>query len=149
MAENSCLTSALGPDLEPILTGEGSSRRRQPFERAYRVGRVLGKGGFGVVYAGERALDRLPVAIKHISKAKISEWCQVSQAEGRESTALETLPPRDGPSPAFAMTQRHVVHPLPRTLQHMGGREGELEGESENLERLGVLWKGKGEREAF
>jgi len=67
-----CLTS-LGPDLEPILTGEGALRRREPFERAYRVGQVLGKGGFGVVYAGERVADQAPVAIKHIAKAKISE----------------------------------------------------------------------------
>ncbi len=72
-----CLTSDTGPDLEPILTGSGAERRRESFERAYRVGRVLGKGGFGTVYAGERAKDRAPVAIKHIAKAKITEWCQV------------------------------------------------------------------------
>ena len=70
-----CLTSDSGPDLEPILTSE---RRREVFERAYRVGTELGKGGFGTVYAGERIKDGLPVAIKHIAKAKISEWCQVS-----------------------------------------------------------------------
>ncbi len=70
-----CLTSECGPDLQPMLTGLGD---REPFERAYRVGPVLGKGGFGTVYAGERNTpDRLPVAIKHIAKAKITEWCQV------------------------------------------------------------------------
>ncbi len=74
-----CLTSDTGPDLEPILTGVGAERRRECFERAYRVGRVLGKGGFGIVYAGERARDRAPVAIKHIARSKIPEWCQVGR----------------------------------------------------------------------
>ncbi len=39
---------------------------------------VIGKGGFGKVFAGERLRDRHPVAIKHINKSKISSWCTVS-----------------------------------------------------------------------
>jgi len=42
------------------------------------VGHVLGKGGFGVVYAGVRNRDGLQVAIKHIAKTKIKDWGQVS-----------------------------------------------------------------------
>lgn len=72
------LTSDMGPDLEPILVGEGEQQRRETFERAYRVGPVLGKGGFGTVYAGERTRDLFPVAIKHIVKSKIGQWCEVS-----------------------------------------------------------------------
>ena len=68
-------TSDFGPDLEPIMTPAG--HQREVFEKAYKMGPLLGKGGFGTVYAGERTKDSLPVAIKVIKKAKITQWCQV------------------------------------------------------------------------
>lgn len=67
-------TSNFGPDLEPIMMPNNS---RQPFDQAYKMGPLLGKGGFGTVYAGERIKDQLPVAIKVIKKAKITQWCKV------------------------------------------------------------------------
>lgn len=57
-----------------------ASSQCDSFEKAYKVGHVLGKGGFGIVYAGVRNSDGLQVAIKHIARAKIKEWGQVRTA---------------------------------------------------------------------
>ncbi|CAL1286676.1 unnamed protein product [Larinioides sclopetarius] len=56
-------------------------REKDPFEKLYRVGPLLGKGGFGVVFAGTRIRDNVPVAIKEVEKKKVTDWGQLNGHE--------------------------------------------------------------------
>ena len=64
-------------DHRSVNMGTGQEGKRVAFERAYRVGKVLGKGGFGTVYAGVRVRDSRLVAIKHVARGKVTEWDEV------------------------------------------------------------------------
>jgi serine/threonine protein kinase len=51
-------------------------KEKAPFESTYELKQVIGTGGFGTVYAGIRKSDRLPVAIKHVLRSKVTEWVE-------------------------------------------------------------------------
>lgn len=72
-------------DIKPRMPVEAEAER---FTRSYRLGRVLGRGGFGTVYAGHRAMDGLPVAVKHIRRQTITAWSEVNGVQVPLEVAL-------------------------------------------------------------
>ena len=45
---------------------------QRDFNRLYSIGSVVGKGGFGTVHGGYRKADHLPVAVKIVSKGRVT-----------------------------------------------------------------------------
>jgi serine/threonine protein kinase len=52
----------------------------------YKIGKILGKGGFGTVYSGFTK-NNVPVAIKEVLIEKVSQWYKI----GREKVPLEIV----------------------------------------------------------
>ncbi|XP_042525126.1 serine/threonine-protein kinase pim-2 isoform X2 [Dipodomys spectabilis] len=66
------------PPVTPTQPPGGKDRAA--FEAEYRLGPLLGKGGFGTVFAGHRVADRLQVAIKVISRNRVLGWSTLSDS---------------------------------------------------------------------
>ncbi|XP_039352181.1 serine/threonine-protein kinase pim-1-like [Mauremys reevesii] len=66
------LCSGSGGELHPAKLQPGKDK--EPLEKLYQVGPLLGSGGFGSVYSGTRLSDSAPVAIKHVHQDRVSNW---------------------------------------------------------------------------
>ncbi|GFY70144.1 hypothetical protein TNIN_224651 [Trichonephila inaurata madagascariensis] len=62
----------------PSVMAPISVREKDSFEKSYRVGKLIGKGGFGTVFAGIRIRDNTLVAIKHVERKKVTDWGQLN-----------------------------------------------------------------------
>ncbi|XP_076860177.1 serine/threonine-protein kinase pim-2 [Brachyhypopomus gauderio] len=51
---------------------------KEPFDQQYKVGALLGSGGFGSVYSGQRVSDGLQVAIKQVFRDRVQQWARLS-----------------------------------------------------------------------
>jgi serine/threonine protein kinase len=60
---------------------------------------MIGKGGFGTVYAGVRLRDDKAVAVKHVARSKVTEWSEEAVTGRRiplELKLLQTVQSVDG-----------------------------------------------------
>ena len=68
--------------------------KQKILEEFYDIGQVIGKGGYGTIYCGQRKSDSRKVILKHISKSKLNMAKDGSQP--LEIDILEKLKGLDG-----------------------------------------------------
>jgi serine/threonine protein kinase len=65
--------------IKPVIEKEKPAHDASHFKKKYRVGPEIGRGGFGVVNAGIRSADNIPVAIKFVMRSNVSAWAIVEE----------------------------------------------------------------------
>ncbi|KAJ7317124.1 hypothetical protein JRQ81_003286 [Phrynocephalus forsythii] len=60
--------------LSPGFPKDELTQGKATLETRYRLGALIGSGGFGTVYAGTRLSDSLPVAIKYVAKERVLQF---------------------------------------------------------------------------
>ncbi|MBN3323592.1 PIM2 kinase, partial [Atractosteus spatula] len=84
---------------------------KEPFEKLYQVGPLLGSGGFGSVFAGQRLSDGLQVAIKQISSDRVQQWARLPNEPHLVPMEIALLL-RLGGSPGSGPAHRGVIRML-------------------------------------
>ncbi|KAG7332695.1 hypothetical protein KOW79_004529 [Hemibagrus wyckioides] len=60
-----------------------SAPGKESFEKQYKLGSLLGSGGFGSVFSGQRISDGLQVAIKQVCHDRVQQWAGLSGESNR------------------------------------------------------------------
>ncbi|RMC04103.1 hypothetical protein DUI87_19440 [Hirundo rustica rustica] len=63
--------------MSSLLSISGSGKAQHGLKEQYRVGSLLGRGGFGSVFAATRLSDGAPVAIKRVPRNRVRHWDQL------------------------------------------------------------------------
>ena len=93
----------------------------------YKIGDVIGKGGFGTVYSAVRIEDNLPVAIKEIPAQSITQWAKIKNCKGKKRNVpleIELLSKMDGVSGVIKLIEWLEVN---QTIEHYVNTKGSID----------------------
>ncbi|XP_053857591.1 serine/threonine-protein kinase pim-1-like [Vidua macroura] len=85
-------------DLFQNLAGH-RGKAQEALQERYRLGSLLGSGGFGSVFAATRLSDGAPVAIKRVPRDRIRHWGELVSERGQRQKPGRLPQPRHGLSP--------------------------------------------------